>query len=562
MHTTPQILAGILLLCVSSIGLAEIGPSADLIITNCRIWTVDVEHPNAEAVAVLGDRIVAVGKQEQIAAWRGAETKLVDGRQRLLLPGFNDSHIHFFSGGRQLENVDLRDAKAPEEFVMRIEQHSRKLANKEWIVGGNWDDQSMSPGELPTKQLIDPVTPETPVFVIRYDGHMGLANSLALRLAGVTAETKDPAGGLIVRNAGGEPTGILKDAAMELVERVIPPLSPLQLDRFARQSLAHAARHGVTSVQTMNCSHAEFRTLGQLAESSELTTRVYAAPIETTWEDQAKLGIRHAFGSPYLRLGALKGYADGSLGSSTAYFFDPYTDDSNNRGLLSGEMQPRSGILKRMIGADKAGLQLCIHGIGDRAISEVLDLFQQVRNANGEHDRRFRIEHSQHVAPKDFERYHRLGVIASVQPYHAIDDGRWAEGRIGPLRAQSTYAFRTFIDSDVRLALGTDWPVAPLNPLFTIYAAVTRATLDGQRNEGWVPEQRISVAEAVHAYTLGSAYAEFQETMKGSIQVGKLADMVILDGDIFSIPAHEIRNVKVDLTIVGGRIVWDRSTAH
>jgi len=420
----------------------------------------------------------------------------------------------------------------------------------------------MSPGKLPTKQLIDPVTPETPVFVTRYDGHMGLANSLALRLAGITAGTKDPAGGLIVRNAGGEPTGILKDAAKELVERVIPPLSPKQLDRSARQALAHAARHGVTSVQFMSCSYAEFRALAQLAESGELTTRVYAAPIETTWEDQARIGIRRAFGSPYLRLGALKGFADGSLGSSTAYFFDPYTDDSNNRGLLSGEMQPRSGILGRMIGADKAGLQLCIHGIGDRAISEVLDVFEQVRNANGERDRRFRIEHSQHVAPKDFARYHKFGVIASVQPYHAIDDGRWAEGRIGPLRAQTTYAFRTFIDADVRLALGTDWPVAPLNPLYTIYAAVTRATLDGKRNEGWVPEQKISVAEAVHAYTLGSAYAEFQETVKGSIQAGKLADMVILDNDIFSIPPQEIRSVKVDLTIVGGKIVWDRSTPH
>jgi predicted amidohydrolase YtcJ len=255
-------------------------------------------------------------------------------------------------------------------------------------------------------------------------------------------------------------------------------------------------------------------------------------------------------------LGAVKGFADGSLGSSTAYFFEPYSDDPENRGLLSDEMQPLSGMLARLTGADAAGLQLCIHGIGDEAISLVLDLFQQVQDQNGPADRRFRIEHAQHVAPRDFRRFKQLDVIASVQPYHAIDDGRWAEARIGPDRAKTTYAFRTFLDEDVRLALGTDWSVAPLNPMYTIYAAVTRATLDGRRTEGWVPEQKLSVAESVQAYTLGSAYAEFQERDKGSLSPGKLADLVILEKDIFTISPPEIRDVKVDTTIVGGKAVW------
>jgi len=543
---------------VATAARGETRPEADLIITNSRVWTVDASRPEAEAVAVWGERIVAVGTSAEIDAWQGARTKVIDGKERRVLPGFNDSHVHFVWGGQQLESVDLRDADTPEEFARRIEEHAAGLPEGEWVVGGNWDDQRWSPKRLPTKELIDRVTSATPVFVVRYDGHMGLANSSALRMAGITAQTPNPPGGVIVRGADGEPTGVLKDAAMASVERQIPPLSRMQRLRFVRRALEHAASLGVTSVQQMSCSPADFSTFAELAESGELTTRIYAAPLETEWQDQARLGIRRAFGSANLRLGALKGFADGSLGSSTAYFFDPYSDDPNNRGLLSEEMQPLSGMLDRLTRADAANLQLCLHAIGDQGISQVLDLFEQVARANGKRDRRFRIEHAQHVAPQDFARFRELEVIASVQPYHAIDDGRWAEARIGPVRAQTTYAFRTFLDAGVRVAFGTDWPVAPLNPLHTVYAAVTRATLDGRRNEGWVPEQKISVAESVRAYTLESAVAEFQENHKGSLQVGKLADLVILDQDIFSIPAQDIREVQVDMTIVGGRIVWDR----
>ncbi|MEX2114635.1 MAG: amidohydrolase, partial [Pirellulales bacterium] len=468
------------------------------------------------------------------------------------------SHVHFIWGGQQLDNVDLKDAPSPQEFAARIAAHAKKLPAGEWLTGGSWDDQRWPDARLPGKHLIDPFTIDVPVFVVRYDGHMGLANSRALQLAGITADTPDPPGGLIVRDKQGVPTGILKDAAMPLVQRIIPPHTPEQLKRLARRAMQHAASLGVTSVQHMNCTGAEFATYAELAETDELITRIYAAPSETAWQDQAKLGVRRAFGSSHLRLGALKGYADGSLGSSTAYFFEPYSDDAANRGLLSDEMQPLAGMLDRMTRADAAGLQLCIHGIGDRAISEVLDLFQQVQQANGKRDRRFRIEHAQHVAPKDFTRFAELAVIASVQPYHAIDDGRWADARIGPVRAQSTYAFRTFLDNSVRLALGTDWPVAPLNPLVTIYAAVTRATLNGRRNEGWVPEQKISAAEAIEAYTLGSAYAEFQDQQKGSLAVGKLADIILLDRDLFATAPEDLREIKVDLTIVDGKVVFER----
>ena len=302
----------------------------------------------------------------------------------------------------------------------------------------------------------------------------------------------------------------------------------------------------------------------ELLERGELTTRIYAAPYIMGVDDQAKIGVRHAFGGPYLRIGALKAYADGSLGSGTAYFFEPFTDQPKNRGLLSDEMQPLSLMRERMMKADAAGLQLCTHAIGDQGISMILDLYSEVAKAHGEADRRWRIEHAQHMAAKDFERFAQLKVIASVQPYHAIDDGRWAEGRIGHDRASRTYAFRTFLDHGVRLAFGTDWDVAPLNPMLTVYAAVTRATLDGKNPNGWFPEQKLTVPEAIEAYTMGSAYAEFQEKEKGSITPGKLADLVLLSDDIFSIPAEKIREVKVVTTIVGGKIVWTQSagSAH
>ena len=329
--------------------------------------------------------------------------------------------------------------------------------------------------------------------------------------------------------------------------------------RAARRALGHAASLGVTSVQDMNPEYADIATYAELAERGELSARIYVAPLISGWNDQAKLGLRRAFGSSFLRMGALKAYADGSLGSTTAYFFQPYIDAPDTHGLLAEGMQPLAAMRQRMLKSDAAGLQLCVHAIGDQAISIVLDMFQAVTRQNGDRDRRLRIEHSQHMATKDFGRYAQLHVIASVQPYHAIDDGRWAERRIGPQRIKTTYAFRTFLEHGVRLALGTDWTVAPLDPMQTIYAAVTRATLDGKNPRGWVAEQKLTVVEAVEAYTMGSAYAEFQEKQKGSLTPGKLADMVLLSDDIFSVPPAAIRDVRVEATWVGGKLVFDRA---
>jgi predicted amidohydrolase YtcJ len=538
---------------------AQSKPVADLIITNAKIWTVDKAHPTAQAVAVLGDRIIAVGSNADVDVLRGHDTKVINAGGKLVLPGFNDAHVHFVSGGLQLESVQLNDATSKQEFVRRIAEQARKTPKGEWIQGGDWDETKWNSLSLPTKELIDPVTPDNPVFVSRYDGHSALANSAALRLAGVTSQTPDPPGGVIVRDPQGNPTGDLKDAATDLVFKVIPALSHEQRLRAVRRALNYAASLGVTSVQNMDPDYADIAAYAELLQNGELTTRIYAAPLIDQVDDQVKIGIRHAFGGPFLRIGAVKGFADGSLGSRTAYFFEPFSDEPGNHGLLGEGMQPLSLMRDRMMKADAAGLQICTHAIGDQAISIVLDLYTYVAKAHGEMDRRFRIEHAQHMAAKDFDRFAQLNVIASVQPYHAIDDGRWAEGYIGHDRASRTYAFRTFLNHGVHLAFGTDWDVAPLNPIFTIYAAVTRATLDGKNPNGWFPEQKLTVVEAVEAYTMGSAYAEFQEKVKGSITPGKLADMVVLSDDIFSVDPANIRDVKVLKTIVGGKVVWDKN---
>ena len=548
-----------ILLIMASLGAnAQLKPCATLLITNAAVYTVDKDRPKAEAVAVIGDRIVAVGSRAEIDLWRGPQTKLIDAGGKLVLPGFNDAHVHFIQGGAQLEQVQLTDVSTPEEFANRIAAQVKKTPKGEWILGGRWDETKWPKSELPAKNLVDPISGDTPVFVERYDGHEALANSAAMKLAGIDAKTADVPGGVIVRDASGNPTGIFKDAAMTLVYKSIPPMTHEQRLRAARAALKHAASLGVTSVQHMNPEFADVAAYSELAEKGELTTRIYAVPMETDWRDQAKVGIRHAWGSTYLRLGAVKGYADGSLGSRTAYMFEPFTDDPGNRGLLSDEMHPPSAMRDRLMQADAAGLQLRVHAIGDRAISMMLDIFADIEKAHGYHDQRFAIEHAQHMAQKDFDRFAKLQVIASMQPYHAIDDGRWAEGRLGHDRARYSYAWRSFLDHGVTLAFGTDWPVAPLDPIQGLYAAVTRATLDGKNPGGWIPEEKITLPEAVEAYTMGAAFAEFQEREKGSIRPGKLADMVILSDNIFDLKPEAIRNVKVRTTIMGGKIVYNR----
>ena len=529
--------------------------TADLIIINANVRTMDGHRPTAAAIAVLGNRIVAVGANDEIKQLAGTATKVVDAQGQLVLPGFNDAHVHFMSGGFQLSSVDLRDADTPQEFANRIRDFVGENPAGRWITGGDWDHERWPDAKLPTKELIDEFTRETPVFVNRLDCHMTLANSLVLKLAGVTRDTKDPDGGVIVRDASGEPTGVLKDAAQNLVWKVFPPRSFNERLAAARAATDYAASLGVTSVQDMSAG-IDVGVYQTLLDRGELKTRIYAVWPLPNWERLAQTGVRARFGSPMLRNGGLKGFSDGSLGSTTALFFDPYVDEPSTCGIPSDEMFPDGAMLERVRGADKVGLQILIHAIGDRANDEVLSIYEQVQKETSDCDRRFRIEHAQHLRPQDIPRFARDKVIASMQPSHAIDDGRWADKRIGGERARNTYAFRALLDSGATLAFGTDWTVAPLNPLLAIYAAVTRRTLDGKHPQGWVPEQKVAVEEAVHAYTVGSAYAEFQEHEKGTITPGKLADISLLSHDIFKIDPIEIQNVSVVMTIMDGHVIF------
>ncbi len=535
---------------------------ADLVVLNGHVYTVDSARPRAEAIAIADGRIRAVGTTAEIREWIEPGTRVIDAHGKSVLPGFIDAHVHFSDGGADLSNVQLRDVFTREEFVRRIAEYAHKLKKGEWIRGGNWDHEQFPGATMPTHEWIDAVTPDNPVWVDRYDGHMGLANSLALKLAGIDRNTRDVPGGVILRDAEGNPTGGIKDAATDLIYRVIPPPSEEQRTAAIRAALAEAASHGVTGVNDIS-SASDMRIYQKLLARGELTTRIYAiTPIEDG-QALATAGVMAGFGNDWLRTGALKGFADGSLGSTTAKFFEPYHDAPQTTGVFAGMMFPEGNMLKMAKAADAAGLQLAVHAIGDKAIRTILDIYAEIAKENGplppngRAERRWRIEHAQHMHPDDFEKFARLGVIASMQPYHAIDDGRWAEKRIGHERCKTTYAFRTFLDRHVKLAFGSDWPVAPLNPILGLYAAVTRRTIDGKNPGGWFPEQKISLEEAIEAFTIGSAYAEFSETQKGSITPGKLADLVVLDSDIFAIAAEKIENVRVAETIVDGKVVHE-----
>ncbi len=530
---------------------------ADLILTNGKIWTVDQTRPRAQAIAIWQGKILAVGTTARIRSLIGPETKVLDLDGKLVLPGFHDNHTHFVQGGFWLTGVKLKDSENEEEFGRRLAAKSKELPPGAWITGGTWDHDNWPGGNLPTAELIDRFVPNRPVFVSRYDGHMSVANSLAMRMAGVSATIPDPPGGVIVRKPGSRvPAGVLKDTAQEMVYRVIPERSVTEVRQAIGAALAEARRVGVTSLEDMNLNPRTLRIYQDLLREGKLTARINGRWAMSRWRELADMGITRNFtNNDWIKIGGLKEYVDGSLGSSTALFFEPYIQDPSTSGVYT----TRPAVLKRnILEADRAGLHLAIHAIGDRANSELLDIFEEAINTNGRRDRRFRIEHAQHIDPKDFERFAELGVIACVQPYHAIDDGRWAEKRIGHERGKTTYPFRTFLDSGVKLSFGSDWTVAPLNPILGIDAAVTRRTTDGANPEGWFPEQKITVEEAIEAYTLTSAYASFEDHIKGSIAPGKLADMVVLAEDILTIPVNAIPKVEVLYTIVGGRVVYTK----
>ncbi|CAN5352759.1 amidohydrolase [soil metagenome] len=523
-----------------------------LALVNARVWTADSRRPWAEAVAVSGDRIVAVGSSAEVRKLAGPDTRMVDVAGRMVVPGFFDSHLHFVDGGHTLAFVQLRDAPSPAEFVARIRDFAASAPPGAWITGGNWDHENWG-GELPTRQWIDSVTPNNPVWINRLDGHMSLANGLALAAAGVTSATADIEGGVIERTPAGEPTGILKDNAKGLVGRVVPPVQPEIDDRALDAAMDYVAALGITSVVNMG-DWGDLDVFRRAHAAGRLRTRIYAAVPLSSWQRLRDEVAAQGRGDDWLRIGGLKAYVDGSLGSRTAAMLEPYDDAPDETGVF---VTRRDSLIAWTRRADAAGLHVMVHAIGDAANRIQLDVFEQVARENGARDRRFRIEHAQHLKAADVPRFAGIGVIASMQPYHAIDDGRWAGRRVGPQRIGEAYVFRSLLDSGARLAFGSDWDVEPATPLGGIYAAVTRRTLDDLNPGGWVPEQKISVEEALRAYTIDAAYAEFTERTKGSLEVGKLADLVLLDRDITRVPPETIRDTSVLLTVVGGRVVFE-----
>ncbi len=559
------------LLCVMTILLwcltfAHAQVSADLILLHGKVWTENPGQPEAEAVAIAGNRILAVGDSGAILQLAGQKTRVIDLNGRRTVPGFNDSHVHFYFGGDGLASVQLGNAESPEDVRNRIGEFARSLPKGEWILNGGWDHEKWRPATLPTHQLIDAVAPDNPVFVNRSDGHMSLANALAMKLAGVDKNTKEVPGGVIVRDSQGNPSGMFKDAAKALIERVIPSPSDEHIVNALMAAQRYAAENGVTSVQDMGVLGANaaetmarvIRAYQLLNKRSQLEVRVSAHLPLPEWQRFASAGVMADFGDAKLQIGAVKGFGDGSLGSSTAWFIEAYSDAPENHGIPSDEMLHPEEMYRDIQGADGAGLQVAVHAIGDRANNTLLNFFERLEREDGGRDRRLRIEHAQHLLASDIPRFSKLHVIASMQPYHCIDDGRWAEKRIGAQRAKTTYAFRSLLESGAIVAFGSDWPVAPMSPLMGIYAATTRRTLDGKHPEGWVPEQKISVAQAVHAYTAAAAYASLEEGVKGSIEPGKLADLAVLSQDIFAIDPVEIQNIKVDLTVFDGKVIFER----
>ena len=526
-----------------------------LILVNGKFWTVNPQQREVEAVAIRGNRIAAVGTSAEMLALKSAGTAVLDLEGKRVVPGFNDAHVHFFQGGSSLAGPQLRYTKSQQEFRNTLAEYAKHRPSGTWITGGEWDHENWNPAVLPTHQLIDDVTGSWPVYVERLDGHMGLANALAMKLAGVDKNTKDVPGGVIVRDSQGNPTGVFKDAAQGLIEKAIPEASQDQIIEAIRAAQIYANAQGVTSVQDMSAAANIFRAYQTMMHDGRLRVRISGHQPLMHWQRLADVGLTADFGNEYLHIGGLKGFADGSLGSTTALMFAPYLDAPNTSGIPSAELSNPQQMFKNMEGGDAAGLQIATHAIGDRANDTILGFYEQLEREHGARDRRLRIEHAQHLRPEDIPRFGRDHVIASMQPYHCIDDGRWAEKRIGPERAKTTYAFRSLLDTGATLAFGSDWPVAPMTPLMGIYAAATRRTLDGKHPDGWVPEQKITVEEAVRAYTMGSAYASFDDKLKGSIEPGKLADFAVLSDDIFAIDPIKIADVKVVMTIFDGKAI-------
>ncbi len=551
------------------------GEAADLLLLGGDVYTVDPERPRARAVAIRSGRIIAVGSERDVSRYRRAGTEVVQLEGAFVLPGLIDSHTHFYRAGELLVGINLLDVADARLLAERVAAARDRLPKGAWITRGDWgayEEWAMGSagrgaedaGEArftPHRGMIDSLTPETPVFLNRWDGSEYLANSVALARAGISSKTPDPSGGVIERDSlTGEPTGILSGSAADLVRRVVPEKSWEQRLLESRAALRRLAENGVTGIHDITAAD-QLRVFRYLRARDELTLRVYARPTLDKWEELAAIGIQSGFGDDWLKIGGLKGFVDGIMGNSSAHFRRPYDHTPESRGRWRTMMLEPPGMAELIQAADSVGLTPQVHAIGDLAVDTLIDFFEWAIERNGPGDHRFRVIHAQVVERDDFERFGALGLIAEVQPYHAIDDMRWMEERIGVERSRGAYAFKTLLQNGARLAFGSDWPGTnaswyPAKPLLGIYAAVTRQTLDGEPEGGWFPEERISVEDAIYAYTMGNAYAAREEDQKGSISVGKVADFTIIDRNLLDVPPAQIKDAQVLATIVGGRVIF------
>jgi predicted amidohydrolase YtcJ len=499
---------------------------ADTIVVNAIVWTGDTTQTSLTAVAIVGDRFVAVGTNADLLKWKGSKTEVIDVKGEMLLPGFIDAHLHLIPGGLNLMSLKLDKIVSKDGFIDAIKTYTIERPKGTWIRGGGWDESRWG-GELPTKTWIDAVAPDYPVILQRIDVHAALANAMALRLASIDRNTPNPEGGIIVRDAKGEPTGLLKDKAINLLDAVIPPYTAAELDDALKTSLTYIASQGVTSVHNMAGLEPEgsWEAILRAKKSNQLTARICdyrpLSDVRRVAERIKKDGV----GDEWLKIGGLKGFIDGSLGSKTASMHQPYLDKHNHKGIY---ITPKDSLTLWIDEAERSGLQVALHAIGDEAVTFALNTFQANAKRHGARDRRYRIEHAQHIDPQDIGRFAELQVIPSMQPYHLVDDGRWAEKVIGPELIKTSYAYKSLYDASATVAMGSDWPVAPASPIFGIFAAVSRSTLDGLHPGGWVPEQKITLNQALLGYTRHAAYASHEENQKGSIEVGKFADFVII----------------------------------
>ena len=538
----------------SFVSCSEKKEPADKIYINARIWTGDSTQPFAGTVAIKGNKILYVG--DNYSSFKRNSTEIIDCAGKMIIPGFIDNHTHFLSGGYNLASVNLRIAKTKEEFIRILKEYCSQLNDDRWILGGDWDHEAWG-GELPDKSWIDSVTGNHPLFVSRYDGHMAFANSKALQLAGITKQTLVPAGGQIVKDKKGEPSGVLKDEAMNLMTSKIPAPSQKQLDEYLQRAVQHAFENGVTQVHDMNSfgGWIDLDTYRRAYQNKKLDLRIYSFVALATWPRLDSFCKANGKGDDMLRWGGLKGFVDGSLGSTTAWFYKPYLDAPTSTGL---QVNDTNSLRSWVLSADSAGLHVAVHAIGDRANDFVLNVFEEAEKKTAGKDHRFRIEHAQHLTQQAIPRFSQLNVIASMQPYHAIDDGRWAFKRLDDARLKGTYAFKSLIDAKAMVTFGSDWTVAPLKPIEGIYAAVTRKTLDDKNPNGWYREQKLSVEQALRCYTANNAYAGFQEDKLGKIKAGMLADFVVLSDNLFEIAPEKIIDVKVERTVVNGKEMYVR----